>query len=352
MMNWETLFKEPHVWLGAAGPDHDVVISTRVRLARNVANVPFPARLDAAGRRKWLDEILRGASDAPSFKKARFLDLTHAKKMECQFLMDRHLISPEMAFDELDRGVLIGPDQDLSLMIHEEDHLRLQSFSAGFSLPAAWRKIDKADTELGARVTYAYDAEWGFCTRCPTNTGTGMRVSCLLHVPGLASSGDIDRVLDGLSRMGVATRGFYGERSKPIGDLIQISNAMTLGQSEQEYLDNMEQVVKGVMQYERQSRESLLEPKTRAAVEDDVWRSWGLLRHARLISYDEAMSLLSQIRLGLQLGLPIPAKAATLNQVMLLAQPAHLQLLQGSSLKAEERDRVRATMIREKLGEE
>lgn len=351
-MDWEMLCKEPHVWLESPGPDQDVVISSRMRLARNLAHVPFPARLDAAARRHWLEEILRAASRTSTLTRARFVDLTQTRKIERQFLMERHLISPEMAFEELDRGVLIGPGQDLSLMIHEEDHIRLQSFAPGFSLKMAYRKIDKADVELGAQLAYAYDAEWGFCTRCPTNTGTGLRVSCLLHLPALAARGDLARVLDGLARMGVAARGFYGERSKAIGDLIQISNAMTLGQSELEYLDNMDQVVKGVMQFERQSREALLEPKQRSVVEDRVWRSWGLLRHARLISYDEAMSLLSQIRLGLHLGLPIPAKAATLNQVMLAAQPAHLQLSKGSTLKTEERDRYRATLLREKLGDE
>ncbi len=350
-MDWESIAKEPHVWLDAAGPSSDMVISTRVRLARNVVDVPFPARLGEVERRQLIEQVLRAASLSASLTKARYIDLTEAKKIERQFLMERHLISPEMAFEEKDRGVLIGPGQEVTLMIHEEDHLRLQSFAPGFALRQAHAKVDKADTELGEHLPYAFDAEWGFSTRCPTNTGTGMRVSCLLHLPALAAGGDLGRVLEGLTQMNVAARGFYGERSNAIGDLIQISNAMTLGHSEQEYLDNMERVIQSVMHYEHQRREALREPKRRAVVEDQVWRAWGLLRHARLISYDETMSMISQIRLGLHLGLQIPVKASTLNHVMLVTQPAHLQLLKGSTLKAEERDRMRASIIREKLGE-
>ncbi len=351
-MDWQTIASEPHAWLDLAGPSSDIVISTRVRLARNIVDVPFPERLEEGGRRELLEQVLRAASLSSSLSQARFIDMKEASKTERQFLMERHLISPEMAFDDHARGVLIGPGQLVTLMINEEDHLRLQSFSPGFSLRQAYNKVNKADNELGDHLAYAFDAEWGFCTRCPTNAGTGLRVSCLLHLPALAASGDLERVLAGLAQMNVAARGFYGESSKAIGNLIQISNTMTLGHSEQEYLENMDRVIQSVMHVERQCREAFLEPKRKAVVEDQVWRSWGLLRNARLISYDEAMSLISQIRLGLQMGLQVPAKAATLNQVMLITQPAHLQLFKGRALKTEERDRARASLIREKLGGE
>ena len=350
-MNWETIFKEPHVWLDASGPSGDVVVSSRVRLARNLVDVPFPARLNAEGRHVLVEQVLNAARACASLSSARYVDLSLAKKTERQFLMERHLVSPEMVADNQERGVLIGPGQDVTLMIHEEDHLRLQSFSAGLALREAYAKADRADTELGERLPYAFDAEWGFCTRCPTNAGTGMRASCLLHLPALEMNGDIERVLDGLAQMGVTARGFYGERSKAIGDLFQISNAVSLGHTETELLDTIDRVVQSILNYERQSREGLLEPRRRADTEDLIWRSWGLLRHARLISYDETMSHLSQVRLGLQMGLPLPVKPATLNHLMLVTQPAHLQLLKGSTLKAEERDRWRATLIREKLEE-
>jgi len=215
-MNWEGIFKEPHVWLEASGPSGDVVISSRVRLARNVVDVPFPARLNAEGRQKLIDQVLNASRAAPTLASAHYINLTDTKKNERQFLMERHLISPEMAAENLDRGVLIGPGQEVTLMIHEEDHLRLQSFTAGLALKEAYAKADRVDTELGENLPFAFDAEWGYCTRCPTNIGTGLRASCLFYLPALIINGDIDRVLDGLAPMGVTARGFYGERSPTI----------------------------------------------------------------------------------------------------------------------------------------
>ena len=350
-MNWESIFKEPHVWLDSTGPSSDVVISSRVRLARNLVDLPFPARLNSEGRHKLIEQVLKAARSSPNLTSAQYIDLSLTKRTERQFLMERHLISAEMVADDQERGVLIGPGQDVTLMIHEEDHLRLQSFSPGLALREAYTKADHADMELGERLPFAFDAEWGFCTRCPTNAGTGMRASCLLHLPALVMNGDIDRILEGLTQMGVTARGFYGERSKAIGDLFQISNSVTLGHTENELLETIDRVVQSILHYERQSREALIDPRHRVTAEDQIWRAWGLLRHARLISYDEAMSHLSQVRLGLQTGLPLPVKPATLNHLMMVTQPAHLQLLKGSSLKAEERDRWRATLIREKLEE-
>jgi len=350
-MNWEAIFKEPHVWLGASGPSGDIVISSRVRLARNVVDIPFPARLNSEGRHKLIEQVLQSARSAPTLAAAQYIDLSHAKKVERQFLMERHLVSAEMVMTDDERGVLIAPGQDVTVMINEEDHLRLQSFSPGLALHDAYTKADRADIELGEKLPYAFDTEWGFCTRCPTNAGTGMRASCLLHLPALVMNGDINRVLEGLAPMGVTARGFYGEKSKAIGDLFQISNTIALGQTENEFLETINRVVQSILNYERQSRDALMDPKKRIAAEDQIWRSWGLLRHARLISYDEAMAHLSQIRLGLQVGLPIAINPATLNHLMLVTQPAHLQLLKGSTLKAEERDRWRATLIREKIEE-
>ena len=350
-MSWETIFKEPHVWLDSPGPSSDVVISSRVRLARNVIDIPFPARLNSEGRRQLIEQVLQASRSSPTLSAAQYVDLSLLKKTERQFLMERHLVSPEMVHDDKERGVLIGPGQEITLMINEEDHLRLQSFTAGLALREAYAKAERADTELGERLPFAYDAEWGYCTRCPTNAGTGLRASCLLHLPALEANGDIDRILDGLAQMGVTARGFYGERSRAIGDLFQISNSVALGQSERELIENIDRVVQSIMNYERQSRQAFWEPRRRAASEDQIWRAWGLLRHARLISYDEAMSHLSHVRWGLQMGLPLPVKPATLNHLMLVTQPAHLQLLKGSALKAEERDRWRATLIREKIEE-
>jgi len=176
-MNWEAIFKEPHVWLDASGPSSDVVLSTRVRLARNLVDIPFPARLNSEGRHRLVEQVLQAAHSSPSLASAATIGLTDAKKIERQFLMERHLISPEMVVEDQERAVLIAPGQEITLMINEEDHLRLQSFAAGLALRDAYAKADRVDTELGERLPYAFDAEWGFCTRCPTNMGPGMRAS-------------------------------------------------------------------------------------------------------------------------------------------------------------------------------
>lgn len=350
-MNWEALYEEPHVWSENSGPQCDVVLSSRIRLARNLVDRPFPARLDQAGQEAVLQQVVKAAGGTTSLNSAELVDLQRTRRIERQFLVERHLISPEMAQDGGERGVLISPDRRLSVMINEEDHIRLQRFAPGLSLRETWDQADRADSELGDLLPIAFDSEWGFCTRCPTNVGTGMRASCLLHLPALAVNGDLDRVLDGLPQMGVTARGFYGEKSKAIGDLFQISNATSLGHSEQELLENIERVVLGITQYERQARQSLLEPRQRAASEDQVFRAWGILLHARLISYDEAMTLLSNVRLGLQMGFSVPVRANVINQLMLITQPGHLQMNRGSALRAEERDRLRASIIRQKLGQ-
>lgn len=350
-MNWDSLLKEDRRWMeDGGGADRDVVILSRIRLARNVVDVPFPARLDKEGQRALLNRVLQAARAAASLSASPFIDLTDLKKVERQFLMERHLISPEMAFDSAERGVVIGEGQKMTLMINEEDHLRLQSFEGGRALEAAWERADRIDSELGEKLSYAFDSEWGFCTRCPTNAGTGLRASCLLHLPALVMNGDIQKVLDGLASAGITARGFYGERSKAFGDLFQISNSTTLGHTEREMIEAVGRAVQGIARYERQGRAALSEAPHRTATEDAVYRSWGILRHARLISYDEAMLILSRVRLGLQIGLPLPVDPAVLNSLMLLTQPAHLQMLSGSALRIEERDRMRAALIREKLG--
>lgn len=351
-MNWENIALEKHVWLDGLGAASDVVISSRVRLARNIVDVPFPARLDREGQRALLDKVSSAIQHATSFKKSQYIDLTQSKKVEREFLMERHLISSEMAYDSAERGVIIGQGQQMTLMINEEDHLRLQSFDAGLSLHQAWKRADQADSELSEFLPMAFDAEWGYSTRCPTNAGTGLRASCLLHVPGLVMSGDIERILDGLGPMGVTARGFYGERSKALGDLLQISNTATLGHSESEFIQNVTRVVESLMHYERQAREALMEPTMRTQTEDIIYRAWGILRSARLISYDEAMHLLSRVRLGLQMGISLPVLPAILNHLMLMTQPAHLQLAKGSVLKASERDRFRAELIRQRLAKD
>lgn len=349
-MNLPEIVKENHLWLDGSGADSDVVISSRVRLARNLVDAPFPARMDSQNQKAVLARIKEAVQIAPSFVNCQVIDMAATRKLERQFLMERHLISPEMAFGEVQGSVVIGRGQQVTLMINEEDHIRLQAFRSGFALQTAWRKANSVDNELSERLRFAYDADWGFCTRCPTNMGTGMRASALLHLPALVMGGDLDRILESLAPLGIAARGFYGERSKALGDLYQISNGISLGQSEQEILDSIDRVVHTLVQHERQAREGLSKKTQRTVTEDIVYRAWGLLRNARMMSYDEAMQLMSQVRLGLRMGMPLSVHPATLNVLMLVTQPAHLQILKGNVLKADERDLWRAALIRETLG--
>lgn len=351
-MNWQQIMDSNHLWLNGQGAQNDVVISSRIRLARNLVEAAFPARLDAQSQHAVLTRVKEAVETSPSFVSSVLIDMAETKKLDRQFLMERHLISPEMAFGEGYRGVAIRPGQGLTLMINEEDHIRLQSFQSGLGLTAAWKLADKADNELSERLNFAFDGDWGFCTRCPTNMGTGMRASALLHLPALVLGGDLQKILASLAQMGVTARGFYGERSKALGDLYQISNGTSLGQSETELLETIERVVNTLAQHERQSREALKSGTRQGMTEDGVYRAWGILRHARSMSYDEAMSLMSHVRLGLELDMNLPVDTATLNHLMLVTQPAHLQLLKGSALKAEAASRWRATLIRQTLGEQ
>jgi protein arginine kinase len=350
-MNWEVYFTQKSGWMDGSGPLNDLVISSRVRLARNLADVPFPSRLSPDGQKAVFERVTKASLATAAMAKSEVIALRDIKKVERQFLMERQLISPEIAAEDGHQGVLVAPGQRLSVMINEEDHLRLQSVEAGLDLVQAWRRADAVDSQLGEPLDFAFDSEWGFCTRCPTNAGTGMRASCLLHLPALVLTGDVQQVLSDLPPLGVTARGFYGEGSKALGDLFQISNNTSLGRTEPEIVENIRRVVEGIAHYERKGREALMDARHRARTEDAIYRAWGLLRTARLISYDEAMLLLSRVRLGIQMGFDLPVEPAVLNGLMILAQPAHLQMLKGSSLKTEERDMWRAALIRQKLKE-
>jgi len=342
-------FSNHRPWGNVPGPSSDVVLSSRIRLARNVVDIPFPARANKETQRQLIDQVLSVSKDVVTLTPHEFVDLTSIKKIERQFLMERHLISPEMVGEDKERGVLLAQDHYITIMLNEEDHLRLQSFEPGLALESAWLRANAVDNALGEKLLYAFDSEWGYCTSCPTNAGTGLRASCLLHLPSLVMHQSIERIFEELANAGVTARGFYGERSKAVGDLFQLSNSTSLGQTEEDFIRNVERVVHTVARYERQSREDLLNEKNRTNTEDDVYRSWGILLHARSISYDEAMQLLSRVRLGQQLGFEVPVRADTLEELMIATQPAHVQLTKGSPLRAEERDRFRATLIREKL---
>ncbi|MFH1239067.1 MAG: protein arginine kinase [bacterium] len=337
-------------WLTGKGPSMEVVVSSRIRLARNLGEYYFPNKAAEEQQREVFDKISEAVKKSDYLKTAEILRLNDLEKVDRQLLMERHLISYEHARGKGERGVVIDDQEIISIMINEEDHLRIQALQPGFQLMQVWDFINKIDDDLSKYLNYACSEDCGYLTSCPTNTGTGIRASVLIHLPGLVTTGEINKVLEALSKLGLAARGLYGEGTRVMGDFFQISNQITLGQNEENIIDNIERVVKQIIGYELKSREMLLKENVEEN-EDKIYRAYGILKSARTISFVETMELLSKVRLGINMKLKLGVEIATLNELMILTQPAHLQELSGNILNAPERDIMRAKFIREKLSE-
>ena len=342
-------------WLDASGPMSNIVLSTRVRLARNLAAFPFAVRNREEERRRILDQVDRVWQHSPLARGGmRFLvdDLESSDRL---LLHERHLISKELASATAHGGgrshaavYLAGP---LGLMVNEEDHLRLQVFHSGFALGAAYADLERLDRELGAALPVAFHQEFGYLTACPTNAGTGLRASVLIHLPGLVLTKEIAKVLQGLSQVGLTFRGLYGEGSEVVGNFFQLSNQTTLGKTEEELLDHLGKIVRQVVTYEEQARQVLLRDAP-TIIEDKVWRAYALLRYARSLSFDEAMNLLSGVRLGVGLNLIPRLSVYTLNKLLIYTQPAHLAALDVRAPKDSEQRAARAAYVRQVLEDE
>src|SRR5205823_4128311 len=350
-MNLDSLLPNLGEWLRGTGPESDVVVSTRIRLARNLVNYPFTNRAsthqkaEIAGRGK---EAIAAAA-LPS--RLDFLDVSGLPPLDRQFLVERQLISRELAA-VLDgpRGVAFDDKESVSVMVNEEDHLRLQVLRSGFALDEAWQDIDRLDDALESRLTYAFHPQFGYLTACPTNVGTGMRASVMLHLPALGLTKQIDKVFRALQKINLAVRGLHGEGSRAFGDLYQISNQVTLGKSEPKVLGEIREVIQTILQYERQARNALMKER-RQAEHDRVARAIGTLGSATMITSEETMELLSAVRLGIHLRLIDDLPATTVNQLFIHTQAAHLQKLMGQPLDGEERNAARAKYLRSKLRE-
>ena len=346
-MNFERFLNNRHGWLDLEGPDSDCVIASSVAVSRNLVDAPFPARLSSDARRDTLDRMTDAARSIRSLPIDDEVDLSPLLKIEREFLRERRLITDEMLAAKGERRVLVGDRQQASLMLQEEDHLRLQVFRPGLALDFCWERANRIDDELAERLTFAYHEEWGFCTSDPANAGTALRGHCFLHMPALVMSGDAERVLETLEPLAISARPSVMGRSAP--EFVDIFNARTFGQTESEVVRGVTEAARSLAEYERQAREVLLGADRRASTEDLVYRAWGILRHARSISYDEAMALLSRVRLGIEMGLDIPMGLSTLNNLMVYMQPAHLDLLRGGSFGPDERQHWRAELIRHRL---
>ncbi|MBI3549601.1 MAG: ATP--guanido phosphotransferase [Elusimicrobia bacterium] len=342
----QNLLKLKMNWATASGPTHETVLSSRVRLARNLARLPFPSHGSPRHAAAALEDAFAAGRRSRPLAKAAYLRLDELEPTEHLFLAERRLISPALLQNPKQRGVIVGEREILSVMVNEEDHLRLQAVDSGLCLPSLWQRLSALDAEFGRSLEFAYDRRWGYLTSCPTNAGTGMRVSALLHLPGLAIAGMINPILKGLQKIGMTARGMYGEGTKVLGDFYQVSNATTLGRSEEDFVQRVSGAVLGVVEREREAQRALSEGARRIEIEDLVHRAIGILSHARSISFEEGMQHLSYVRLALSLRWKMPIGWEALNELLVLAQPAHLQMRAGRAVASAERRVLRADMIR------
>ncbi len=348
MIKLEELAVKCGEWLRGSGPDSDIVVSSRIRLARNVADFPFMRKctgLDRAAIERTLRERIERIE---SWDSVSYIDVNSLDEVDRQFLVERQLISRELAEADGSRGVLVDSNEQFSVMINEEDHLRIQVMNSGLDLQAAWERINRIDDQIEKHVTYAFHDRLGYLTACPTNVGTGMRVSVMLHMPALVLTRHLERVFRSLHRISLAVRGLYGEGSQAMGDFYQISNQITLGKSEEELIAQVSEVAQMLIEYERKARDYLVENGLKE-LHDRVSRAYGVLCTAQTISSEETMSLLSSVRMGINLGLIRDVEIPTVNKLFIHTQPAHLQKIRGAVLNTADRNIERAVYLQRHL---
>jgi protein arginine kinase len=345
---FEDLAQKSASWLSGKGNNSEIVLSSRVRLARNINTFPFPPVADTDTREKVLSYVESAINKAEKLKGGSFYASGDLSDLDMNFLMERHLISPEFLKAQSSRGLFVDRDEIVSIMVNEEDHLRIQAIKSGLDIKSSWKDADKADDELAHSLEFDYDSSFGYLTSCPTNVGTGMRASVLVHLPGLVLTREIEKVVGRISKVGLTVRGFYGEGTDVLGNLFQISNQTTLGRSEEDIIGDLDRVTQQIIEYEQNSRVTLLKD-AKDQIEDKIWRSYGILTHARVLTSSEVMNLLSAIRLGIGMRTLTDLSLGLVNELLLLSQPAHLQKFYGREMNTTERDMLRAEMVRSKL---
>ena len=346
----DDLLKNPVSFLDDAGPDDDIAISSRIRLARNIGKYPFPQTATPEILQKICDTVDSAINEISCFgnrKMRKFLP-AELDRIDREILVERRLASREFIKTPEHRELFVCPDERCSLMVNEEDQLRLQTIRPGFQLHEVWKTVNRMDDELGKHLDYAFDEHFGFLTTCPTNVGTGMRASVMLHLPGLVLTGQIGPTIQGIGKLHLAVRGIFGEGSNNSGNLFQISNQSTLGESELKIIDELESVIRQLIQQEKNARRSLLE-NNRYAVLDQVGRAYGLLKHSYKLNFEEALQSLSGLRFGVDMGLFSNIDIHKVNDLFVAVSPAHLQKSMPSAISPEETDICRAALCREKL---
>ncbi|MBD3420918.1 MAG: ATP--guanido phosphotransferase [Chitinivibrionales bacterium] len=332
-------------WLDNSGPETDIVVSTRVRLARNLEGRQFPQKASLPERKgifEYITSQLKAIKEYDAFTVVNFKEITNVKQ---RLFVERRLASPDLLSVEGDRGVIAGDRNRIAIMINEEDHLRLQCLNSGYRPEEIWRVVDTMDTRIGEHIRFAFDKQRGFLTSCPTNSGTGMRVSFLMHLPGLVLTKAIDQVLQGAEQLGITTRGFFGEHSDVVGSFFQLSNYATLGVQEEEFLENTTGAVQKIITHERAARKTVFE-QARAEISDKIMRSLGILRHAVMLEINEFINLASALRLGIHYDVVPSLSIQQINYLMLTVLPAHLQEKLGRQLEDREMKIERASIVK------
>ena len=335
-------------WMVGSGPDTDLVISSRVRAARNIQGHTFPCLASKEETAAVLDKICALTNTGDDLTDFSYWPIDQLSNLEKQALVEKHLISPFLARESKHGALLLRQDEAVSIMINEEDHLRIQAILPGLQLEEAWREAGHYDDLLESRFSYAFDERFGYLTACPTNIGTGLRASVMLHLPALIITRQINRFLGALSQVGLTVRGLYGEGTEIVGNLVQVSNQVTLGQTEDEIINNLYSVIRQVIEQEQNARQNLLD-KNRASLADKAWRALGLLNYAQVMSSQEAILLISDLRLGYDLGLIKAVDHKLLNELLVLIRPGCLQLLAHRELNNSERNLERPVRIKEAL---
>jgi len=330
------------------GPHDRIVMSSRVRLARNLKDSAFPGWAKKPERVKVYETIRPAVESLPEMAQAYSEAMDNLTALDKQILVERHLISREHAAKNVGSGVVLNREETLCVMINEEDHLRMQALRPGLQLRQAWNAIDHLDSELEKKLDYAFDNDLGYLTACPTNLGTGIRVSAMLHLPGLVLAEQINPIIQSVNKLGLAVRGLYGEGTEALGNVFQVSNQMTLGESETLIVERLEKVLSQIIEHEDNARLTLLEKKPKV-VYNQIGRAYGILANAHSITSKETMNLLSLLKLGVDMGLFSGAERSLVDELFLVTQPAHLQKQLSDKLSAEERDLLRADMVRDRL---
>jgi protein arginine kinase len=330
------------------GPEDHVVLSSRVRLARNISGVPFPGRAKKASREETCAAIKPPVSGASAMRGGFSTGMGDLKALDKQLLVERHLISREHAAKGGGSALVLNKDETLSVMVNEEDHLRMQALLPGMQIKQVWQKMDRFDTSLEKKLEYAFDASYGYLTACPTNLGTGIRVSAMLHLPGLVLTDQVNQIVQAVTKLGHAVRGLYGEGTEALGHIFQVSNQMTLGESEADIIERIHKVVLQIIEHETNARATLQQGKPKELF-NHIGRAYGVLANAHIVSSKESMNQLSLIRLGVKLGMFEDLEASVVDELFLVTQPAHLQQLVGEKLSGEERDVQRADLLRSRL---